>query len=574
VDDLEIGSVPLRVAKSPSRRPLGAVLIASGTITTEELESALVVANSSGCRLGEALVALGTITPRVLASALAEQAGLEFLDLGTVELDAAAVALLPEQFARRNEALPIRFLDEDTVQVAVADPTNILVSDDLRLALGLNIRLAVVEAEVLELTLERAYKRHMDLDLIDDEAVELELPSIDDIAGDGAGTAPAIKFVNSIIGLAVDEGASDVHFEPEHRELNVRARVDGVMRTLTTVSKSMHSAVISRIKVMAGLDIAERRAPQDGRITVRYEGHGVDIRVAVLPTAHGEKAVLRMLHRQKGGLDLSLLGMNTKDYATFTRAMRQPYGVVIACGPTGSGKTTTLYAAVSALNDSERVITTIEDPVEYQVPGITQVEVNVKAGLTFARGLRTMLRSDPDVLLVGEIRDDETASIAIQAAMTGHLVFTTLHTHDAASSIERLKQMGLDASALESALTLIVAQRLARRLCLDCREPYLPGDLEEFALLGVAEPTADLVIYRPTGCVRCAGTGYIGRAPVYELLPIRGRIRRLLSSSSEELFQAAVEDGMTTLRQDGARLVLEGVSSIEEIRRITGDGWR
>ncbi|HZQ02476.1 MAG TPA: GspE/PulE family protein [Gaiellaceae bacterium] len=556
--------------ESDRRRLLGALLLAEGAITTEQLERALLVAELSQCRVGEALVSIGAVSQRTLATALAQQAGLDVLDLGAVELDPAAVALLPERFARRSAALPVRFVDDDTVLVAVADPTDILVSDDLRLALGLNIQLAVVESDLLELALERAYRRQVELEVLEEEAAELEPTPIDDVGRDVAGSAPAIKFVNSIIGLAVDEGASDVHFEPQVRELVVRARVDGVMRQLTTLSKGMQAAVITRMKVMAGLDIAERRIPQDGRMTVRYDGQALDIRVAVLPTPLGEQVVLRILQRQKGGLELATLGLNANDLATISRAIHQPAGVVLACGPTGSGKTTTLYAALDAVNDSERVITTIEDPIEYQIPGITQVEVSVRAGLTFARGLRTILRSDPDVLLVGEIRDDETAAIAIQAAMTGHLVLSSLHTHNAASSIERLKQMGVDPSMLASAVSLLVAQRLARRLCVECREPYRPDD-PELALLGLAEPPPEPTLFRARGCVRCAGTGYRGRAAMYEVMPIQGRLRRLLGGPAEDLFAAAVEDGMTTLRQDGARLVLEGVSSVDEIRRVTGD---
>jgi type IV pilus assembly protein PilB len=320
---------------------------------------------------------------------------------------------------------------------------------------------------------------------------------------------------------------------------------------------------------MGELDIAERRVPQDGRVSIRFQGLPTDMRIAVLPTTYGEQVVLRIFqHRSGGARGLSDLGMRPDAAAAFERAIRQPYGAVITCGPTGSGKTTTLYAALDLLNEEERVLMTVEDPVEFQIAGINQVEVNTKSGLTFARGLRTILRSDPDVLLVGEVRDEETAKIAIQAAMTGHLVLTTLHTQDAASSVARLRDMGVDASLVATCVNSIVAQRLARRLCTDCREPYAPGDRERAHLHAPAE-----VLYRAAGCSRCADTGYRGRVALYEILMVEGHIRRLVEegASTEAIREAAVAGGMTTLRQDGLRLVLEGITSLDEVSRVTGD---
>jgi type IV pilus assembly protein PilB len=351
----------------------------------------------------------------------------------------------------------------------------------------------------------------------------------------------------------------------------VRARVDGMMREIMTIPQRLHSGVISRLKIMGSLDIAERRAPQDGRLFVKVAGAPVDLRIAVLPTTHGEQVVIRVLHRAAQGMDLADLGMSAAAEATFVRAIRQPYGAVIACGPTGSGKTTTLYTALHQLNDPNRVLMTYEDPVEYQVSGIAQIEVRPKSGLTFARGLRTILRSDPDVLLVGEIRDEETARIAIQAAMTGHLVLTSLHTHNAASSLERLKDMGVEPSLLAAAINCIVAQRLARRLCVECRRPYTPdaGDLEELGSL--AEQPFQLYEAAPGGCSRCSRTGYRGRVALYEIMPVAGRLRGLVRASTDEIFAAAVQEGMLTMKQDGLRLALEGVTSLTEIRRVTGD---
>ncbi|MDX6512521.1 MAG: type pilus assembly protein PilB [Gaiellaceae bacterium] len=553
------------------RAQLGSLLVRDGLLTAEQLELALTEKEASGRRLGEIVVERGWVDDAAIARALAEQYDLEYLDLGKTQLESAATGLLPEKLARRYHSLPLRFLAEDSVLVAVADPTNVLASDDLRLALGLNVRLAVVAAGDLSTAIDRTYRTQL---VIDDSETLIEPEeelSIEDIREGAATNAPAIKLVNSLIAGAIDDGASDLHFEPQAREMVIRARVDGVMRRVAVVPKSMQPAVTSRLKIMGELDIAERRAPQDGRVTIRFGGQPMDLRIAVIPTTYGEQVVLRILHRAGGGLGLPQLGMGPDAEQAFARAIRQPYGAVIACGPTGSGKTTTLYAALDLLNDEGRVLTTIEDPVEYQTEGVTQVEVNVKSGLTFARGLRTLLRSDPDVLLIGEIRDEETARIAIQAAMTGHVVLTTLHTHNAASSIARLADMGVEPSLLATSINCIVAQRLARRLCLECRESYWP-DEDELAELGIEDKSGEVWLFRAKGCFHCANTGYSGRVALYEVMPVQGRLRSLIESgSTDEIFAAATAQGMKTLRQDGIRLCLAGVSSLEEIRRVTGD---
>jgi type IV pilus assembly protein PilB len=542
------------------------MLLETGALTPEQLEVALAEKESTGRLLGEILVARGMVSSRALAEALAAQAGLPFGELSHLEIDSTAAGLLPEKFARRYHALPVQFVDQQTVLVAVADPTNVLTSDDLRLALGLEVRLVVVDTAELDETITRTYRQHVEVIEGEDEPLPEE-SLVEDVREGAATNAPAIRLVNQVLSMAIEERASDIHFEPQARELVVRARVDGVTRRITTIPRSMQAAVISRLKIMGELDIAERRAPQDGRMSIRFGGHPMDLRVAVLPTTYGEQVVLRIAQRATGRIGLDDLGMAADAASDFQRAIGQPYGAVIACGPTGSGKTTTLYAALDMLNEEGRVLQTIEDPVEMHLPGVTQIEVNPKAGLTFARGLRTLLRSDPDVVLVGEVRDEETARIAVQAAMTGHLVLTTLHTHNAASSIARLKDMGVEASLLATAINCIVAQRLARRLCLDCREAYAPShaEREALALDGAAH------LYRARGCVRCSGTGYKGRVALYEVMPIQGRIRRLVEASTEEIFAAAVEAGMKTLRQDGTRLCVAGISSLDEIRRVTGD---
>ena len=561
-------AIGLTLPPDPSRVPLGTLLVRDGLLSTEQLELALAEKEQTGARVGEIVLAHGWVAAPELARLLAEQHGLEFLDLSGITLDPAASSLLPEKYARRYQALPIRFLAEDVVLIAVADPTNVVASDDLRLAIGLNMRVVVSSAPDLLQLIERAHRATLDVDA---EPIFEEPDDEEDIRVAAATTAPAISLVNSLIARAIDEGASDLHFEPQAKQMSVRVRVDGVMRSLATIPKSMQPAVTSRLKIMAELDIAERRAPQDGRMSIRVGGLPMDLRCAVLPTTYGEQLVLRIMNRPGGRLGLAELGMSPTAELAFARAIRQPYGAVLAVGPTGSGKTTTLYAALDVLNEEARVLMTIEDPVEYQTPGINQIEVNFRSGLTFARGLRTILRSDPDVLLVGEIRDEETARIAIQAAMTGHLVLTTLHTHNAASSVARLADMGVEPSLLATSINCIVAQRLARRLCIQCRAPYV-AEPEELADLGLAHSGEETTLYGAVGCASCGGTGYAGRVALYEVMTVQGRLRRLIESgSTEEIFTEATAQGMATLRQDGFRLALAVISSLDEIRRVTGD---
>jgi len=544
---------------------LGELLVHSGRLSRQHLQEALAEQEAQpGRRIGEILVERGVVSTKILAQALAEQHGLVFVDLARIEIEPAAANLLPEQFARRAQVIPGRFLGDDLVLAAVADPTNLTTADDLRLALGLNIALGVADAAALEGTIERTYRVHIEISHETDRA---EVSRLQDVR-DAEGTATATQLVNSVLSRAIAEGASDIHFDPQEHGLIVRARIDGVLRRMAEVPKGLDPSVTGRLKILALLDIAEKRIPQDGSFAIRYGEQPVDVSVAVVPTKHGEQVVLRILNRAVK-LDLPDLGMHPEAERLFLQAIRQPLGAVLACGPTGSGKTTTLYAALDALNEEGRAITTIEDPVEYQLPGVNQVEVRAKTGLTFAQGLRTVLRTDPDVLLVGEIRDRETAEIAIQAAMTGHLVLTTLHTNDAPSAIARLQGMGIDPALLATSVNCIVAQRLARRLCLHCREEYVP-DETELGALGLDTAEQAPALQRAQGCLQCAGTGYHGRVALYEVLPVEGRVRSLLGASTEEIVAAAVAQGMTTVRQDGVRLCLAGVTSVEEVLRVVG----
>ncbi len=550
---------------------LGTLLIRRGHLTPEGLEQALVAKEGSDRPLGQVLVDLGLISTHALAEALAAQHGLEYIDLSTTEIDGKAASLLPESAARRYKALPVRFAD-GVVVVAVADPTNLLAHDDLRFALGTDTRIAVADSAQLEQVITATYRAPLEEAAAFSAPATHDRPStVQEIHSGSGGAGPAITLINEIIGQAIAHRASDIHFEPQADQLVVRIRVDGVTRELTTIPSSLQASAMARLKVMGGLDIAQRRAPQDGRIAIRVDDQPMDLRIAVLPTVYGEQAVLRILHRSIGGrLGMAELGMSPKTEETIRRAIERPHGAIIACGPTGSGKTTTLYAGLDLLNDPGRVLVTIEDPVEYHMPGATQIEIDPLAGLTFARGLRTILRSDPDVILVGEIRDEETARIAMQAATTGHLVLSTLHANSASSSIVRLKDMGVDSGLLAPSINCIIAQRLARRLCLNCREPHSP-DADERRQFGLEEHGDDLQLFRGRGCEECLQTGFQGRVALYEAMSVEGKIRRLIDASTEEIFQAAVEQGMTTLRDAGISLCLEGVTSLEEVRRVVGD---
>jgi type IV pilus assembly protein PilB len=537
---------------------LGSILVGSGLVTQDELEQALEAQTHRGGRLGDVVAELGYTTTRQIAAALAEQCRLEYRDLNGVDVDPKAVRLLDERIARRYDALPIGFAEDGTLELAFADPTNLRAIDDVQLALGRRFRPVVAEETQLEHAIARAYRSRIELAVVEPAPEEERTNDIRDMAS----STPTIQLVNRLLSDAIEEGASDLHFEPKRDRILVRSRVDGVMRDVAEVPKHMQPAVTSRLKVMGALDIAERRVPQDGRVSVHFGSDPIDVRIAVMPLRHGEQVVLRILTRRGEQPHLDDLGLDAESEGELVAALAQPFGAIVVCGPTGSGKTTTLYAALDRIGDSGRVVMTVEDPIEYELAGANQSEVDEKAGLTFARGLRTILRSDPDVLLVGEIRDAETAGIATQAAMTGHLVLTSLHAHTAAGAIARLREMGVPGGMIAGALNLVVAQRLARRLCEECKEPY-------------AAPTGDEVeqgtpLWLAVGCGHCGGTGYRGRVPLFELLPIRGDVRGLVEDSADQIFAAAVRQGMRTLREDGLRLCRAGVSSLDEIRRVTG----
>ena len=549
----------------------GSLLIRDGLITEEELALALDDQRESGKRLGEILVEKGTITRAQVARLLAEQVEMPLVELDESEVDMEAAALLPEALARRYSALPVGFLPDDSLLVAVADPTNVLHWDELRLALGVPIRFGIAAPDAIDTAIAFVHQESLDL-VGDDEAEPNEAAGIVDMH-ELEGDAPAVAQVNKTIQRALTLGASDIHFTPQLRALEIRARVDGVVRKIGSIPNSQQAAVTSRLKVMGRLDIAERRAPQDGRVAVRTGGHTVDLRIAVLPTKFGEKITLRVLNQASAPRSLAALDLAPETEDAIQNAIGQPFGAVITCGPTGSGKTTTLYAALHELNTPERTLMTIEDPVEYLTTGIDQIEVNPRAGLTFARGLRTILRSDPDVILVGEIRDEETAQIAIRAAMTGHLVCSTLHSQTAASAVRRLTDMGVEPGLLAATLTCLIAQRLARRVCVECKETYKATKAELVALGHPSERVGRRHLARGVGCSTCGGTGYKGRVALFEVLTFTEELRELIAggASTVELHRAAVASGMRPLREDGVRLCLEGVTTLSEVQRVVGD---
>lgn len=552
---------------------LGSLLVRDGLLTEEQLASALAQQRESGKRLGEILVERGDVTRMQVARLLAEQVEMPLVELEEAEVDNDAATLLPEELARRYNALPVGFLPDDSLLVAVADPTNVLHSDELRLALGVPLRFGVASPDAIDAAIAFVHQQAIDV-VEEDEAEASAAAGIVDMHEAGDRETPAVAQVNKTIQRALALGASDIHFTPQLRALVVRARIDGVVRKIGTIPVSQQAAVTSRLKVMGRLDIAERRAPQDGRVAVRTGGHTVDLRIAVLPTKFGEKVTLRILNQAAAPRSLSELAMAADVEEAIRKAIHQPFGAILTCGPTGSGKTTTLYAALHELNTPERTVTTIEDPVEYLTPGIDQTEVNPRAGLTFARGLRTILRSDPDVILVGEIRDEETAQIAIRAAMTGHMVFSTLHSQTAASAVQRLTDMGVEPGLLAATLTCLVAQRLARRVCMDCRETYRASS-QELADLGRSNERRKTMLTEGRGCPACGGTGYRGRVALFEVLMLTDEIRELIAAgaSTLDIHRAAVASGMRPLREDGLRLCLEGVTSPSEVRRVVGDPY-
>jgi type IV pilus assembly protein PilB len=558
------------------RGPAVEELLAQGKVTPAQVEEARALAGPGGEVL-PALVRTGAVDRAELLRWGAEASGVDFLELTDLPLDAAATALLPGDFARRAGVIPVGWRDGELV---VAAPVRLVLDlslkDDVARLTGQRVRFALARSSEIQQRLNQTYRAEgeladLSIDLSHDvEEVDDDLDTFTEVAED----APVVRFVNLLITQAIADKASDIHLEPTETDLRVRYRIDGVLRDAHRAPRSILGGVVSRLKIMADMDIAERRIPQDGRLSVSHLGQTIDLRVATLPTVWGEKVVARVLDNSNTRLGLADLGFSPGNFTRFEASYTKPYGMILVTGPTGSGKSTTLYATLNILNQQHVNVITVEDPVEYRLPGINQVQTNPKAGLTFASALRSILRSDPDIVLIGEIRDHETANIAVEAALTGHLVLSTLHTNDAPSAVTRLVEMGIEPFLVGSALDCVVAQRLCRSLCERCKEAYVPG-AEELALVGFpAEPgeADELVLHRPKGCSTCGGTGYRGRMALHEVMPIDEQLEKLTvrRSSADEITRAAREGGMSSLREDGWLKVRNGRTSIEEVLRVVG----
>ncbi len=563
-------------------RPLGRVLLKMGTVNQEQLDEAMAIQKQKRGPLGQILIDLGHITDQDLVLAMAAQAGMDISDADRLEPSPEIIAKIPAQMATTYKVVPMEYDESsNTLTVAIASPDNFRATDDLQTLMGYSVRAVVVKSEVIEKALAAFYAESDEsiqdvlnemgddelLTEIADRGESIDLATIREMVE----SSPVKKLLNLVLLQAIRDKSSDIHFEPFEDEFKMRYRIDGVLFEMLPPPKYVAMAISSRIKVMANLDIAERRLPQDGRIELLVKGRPVDLRVSVLPTMFGESVVLRVLDRAQVNLDLDQIGFREEESGIFRQLIRKPHGIVIVTGPTGSGKTTTLYSALRELNTPEVKILTSEDPVEYDIDGMVQCQIKPDIGYTFARCLRAFLRQDPDIILVGEIRDLETAQIAVQASLTGHLVFSTLHTNDAPSSIARLLDLGLEPFLVTATLEAVLAQRLVRRICINCKEEYQPTEAQLMELNLLPDDVAGRVFYYGKGCDYCNNTGYKGRLAIFELMVLDDEMRELImqSGSTDVLRQHARKRGMRTLREAGLLGIYDGITTIEEVVRET-----
>ena len=552
--------------------PLGELLVSSGAITSEQLNIALAEQKKAGGRLGQVLIKLGFISEEQMLEFLSKQLQIAFVDLEKITPDHEAIKLIPEPLARRYKVVPIAKM-ANTLTLAMADPLDIVAIDDIEKISGCEIKPVVSSERAVLRLIDEYYWAQQPEEEHDLSGTITYFQAKGDVFQSSSGSDNSvIKLVDMVLRQAIRDRASDIHIEPEEGRLEIRNRVDGILHAVTTVPEDMHASVVSRLKVMADLDIAEKRAPQDGRFSVAVGNRRIDIRMSTLPTIFGEKVVLRVLEKNAILVGLEGLGFDPLDLQKFRRMINRPYGMILVSGPTGSGKTTTLYAALNSITSVEKNVVTIEDPVEYRLRLTNQVQVNPKAGVTFASGLRSIVRQDPDVIMVGEIRDRDTAEIAIHAALSGHLVFSTIHTNDAPSTAARFIEMGIEPFLITSSVLCIVSQRLVRLLCTHCKEPYKPT-VELLNQLGLPE-SQDFTFYRPYGCNACKGTGYKGREAVYEVMEINDEIKDLIvaRAPASGIREAAIRNGFQTLRQSGLSKIVQGKTSVEAILKATMDG--
>ncbi len=556
-----------------STQPLGEMLISKGVITSDQLQIAVKEQARTGKRLGEVLVSLGFCIEEDISSVVARQVGVKMVELQKIEPDSKALDLVDQEFAKQNKLVPVK-LDGDSLVVAMDNTLDVMIIDQLQARTGKFIEVCqATESDILQAIEDFYGGVSSQDDIIEQLSLQAEQTGSTEGEEEEEGESPVVKLVDQILLKGVKIGCTDIHLEPDTNTIRTRYRIDGILQQGPSLPKSLQSSLIARIKIMSNLNIAESRLPQDGRFRFHIGKRQIDLRVSSFPTVHGENIVMRLLDKAKVILGLDKLGFTPKNLEHFKRMISRPSGIILVTGPTGSGKTTTLYAALTYLNNSERKIVTLEDPVEYEIPLIRQGQINVRAGFTYSAGMRSILRQDPDIILVGEIRDVETAEIAIQAAMTGHLVFSTLHTNDAASAFPRLIDMGIESFLVSSSVIGVVAQRLIRKICPDCKTKYTPTE-EEWGKLGLKEGDRKYKFYQGKGCNTCSETGYSGRCAIYEVLSISPRIEKLILERADEpeIQAVAIEEGMMTLFHDALIKAVNGQTSIAEVLRVTYTG--
>ena len=554
---------------------LGDVLVNNGVISAEDLQKGLELQKGSGRKLGETLVDEGLATEENIAKALSKQFHYDMVDLQNVEIEQDILSLVPASVLKKHKALPFEYSPDNmnVLRVAMSDPMDMAAMDDINIITNLQVEPVVVTTGSVMLALDRYYGQAEVNSALEEYTREKESQMVEqeDMYSEDVNNSPIVQLVKGMIDQAVRQRASDIHIEPMERQVRIRYRIDGALYEKATYSIRLLPAIVARVKIIGGMDISEKRKPQDGRITQIVDRKEFDIRASILPTVYGEKIVMRLTSKNALTREKSQLGLKPDELKKFDHILKNPHGILLVTGPTGSGKSTTLYTALSELNKEDVNIITVEDPVEANIDGINQVQVNNKANLTFASALRSILRQDPDIIMIGEIRDQETASIAVQASITGHLVVSTLHTNSAASTITRLADMGLEPYLIADSTIGVIAQRLVRRLCPECKRKK-KADAEELELLMLA-PEEDVTIYEPCGCPKCDGTGFKGRIGVYEIMEVTQSLKTIISKngSAEDIKNKALEEGMNTLRMCATRYVMEGITSVQEMMRVSFD---
>ena len=570
----------MRLSGARKKIRVGDLLVEAGAITEDELQQALAKQKEEGGMLGNIIMDMGFISRELLITVLTTQMGIEYCEIKTVQIDEAVVKLVSKDLVQKYKAMPIGFVPDNPnmLQVAMADPMDLMAIDDISISSGLQVEPLLSFQDDLENVIGKYYGSAEAMEAADKYILEMGAnEDEEDAFADEVDNSPIVLLVNQIIEGGVRQRASDIHIEALESNVRVRYRIDGALKQVMQLELSILPAISARIKIIGGMDIAEKRKPQDGRITIIVDRKEFDVRVSILPTVYGEKTVMRLTSKDGLTKPKSGLGFSESEIEIFDGILSNPHGIILVTGPTGSGKSTTLYTSLSELNKEEVNIITVEDPVEANINGINQVQVNVKAEMTFAAALRSILRQDPDIIMIGEIRDGETAQIAVQAAITGHLVVSTLHTNSAASTVTRIIDMGIEPYVAGDALVGVIAQRLVRRLCTSCRAPRL-ADEDEKVVLGVEDPEEDIVLYEPVGCPLCNDTGYSGRIGVYEMMPVSKALQSVIAkgATADVIEKQALEEGMSTLKMSAAKHVLNGTTSIAEMKKIvytTGDNY-